>query len=143
MSTARLIDENYVKNGQVRIISKNFPVHGAQAIKAAEAALCAADQGKFWEYHDALMENLYQGSLIGSTVDGLKQVAAGLGLEATTFASCLDGGEKNQQVIDEASEAQKLGVDATPTFIINSTMIVGAQPYEAFQTAIENALKAP
>ena len=58
MSTARLIDQTYVKTGQVRIVSKNLPVHGQQAVKAAEAALCAGDQGKFWEYHDKLMEGL-------------------------------------------------------------------------------------
>ncbi len=143
MSTARLIDQTYVKTGQVRIVSKNMPVHGAQAIKAGEAALCAMDQGKFWDYHDKLLENLYMGNRNASTVDGLKQVASSLNLDAATFAACLDGGKYTQQVNDEAAEGQKAGVTGTPTFLINDTKLVGAQPFEAFKAAIEAALKAP
>ena len=141
MSTAPLNDQTYVKSGQVRIVSKNMPVHGAQAVKAAEAALCAMDQGKFWEYHDKLLENLYVGNYSASTVDGLKQVAAGLKLDAVTFAACLDEGKYTQRVNDEAAEGQKAGVTGTPTFFINDTRLVGAQPFEAFETAIEAALK--
>ena len=143
MSTARLIDQNYVKTGQVRIVSKNMPVHGAQAVKAAEAVLCAGDQGKFWDYHDKLLENLYVGNYSASNVDGLKQVASGLKLDAAAFASCLDGGKYTQQVNDEAAEGQKLGVSGTPTFFINDTKLVGAQPFDVFMSAIEAALKSP
>jgi protein-disulfide isomerase len=141
VSTARLIDAAYVKSGQVRIVSKNLPVHGAQAVKAAEAALCAMDQGKFWDYHDTLLEMVYVGDYRASTVEGLKQVAAGLNLNAPAFAACLDGGKYTQRVNDEAAEAQQAGVTGTPTFFINGTMLVGAQPFESFQTIIEAALK--
>ncbi len=143
MSTARLIDQTYVKTGQVRIVSKNMPVHGAQAVKAGEAALCAMDQGKFWDYHDKLLENLYIGNRNASTVDGLKQVASSLNMDAAVFAACLDGGKYTQRVNDEAAEGQKAGVSGTPTFLINDTRLVGAQPFEAFKSAIEAALKAP
>ncbi len=136
-----MIDQTYVKTGQVRIVSKNLPVHGAPAVKAAEAVLCASDQGKFWDFHDKLLENLYAGDVSASTVEGLKQVAAGLGLDVTAFAACLDGGKYTQRVNDESAEAQKLGVTATPSFFINNTLIVGAQPFSVFKTAIENALK--
>jgi len=118
-----------------------MPVHGAQAVKAAEAALCAADQGKFWEYHDQLMNLLYQGNQAASSVDSLKQVADGLRLDAAAFASCLDGGKYTQRVNDEAAEARKLGVTGTPAFLVNGTMLVGAKPFDAFKAAIENALK--
>lgn len=141
MSTARLIDQAYVKTGQVRIVSKNLPVHGEQAEKAAEAALCAADQGKFWDYHDKLLENLYVGNRAASAPESLKKLAADLGLNAATFTSCLDGGKYTQRVNDEAAEAHKLGVTGTPAFFINGTKLVGAQPFEAFKTAIENALR--
>ena len=141
MSTARLIDQAYVKTGQVRIVSKNLPVHGEQAVKAAEAALCAGDQGKFWEYHDKLMEGLYAGNRMTTAQESLKKLAADLGLNATTFTSCLDGAKYTRRVNDEAAEAQKLGVTGTPTFFVNNTKLVGAQPFEAFKTAIENALR--
>src|SRR5512135_438534 len=136
-----MIDAAYVKSGQVRIVSKNMPVHGAQAVKAGEAVLCAMDQGKFWDYHDQLLENLYEGSYSASTVDGLKQLAAGLKLDAAAFAACLDAGKYTQRVNDEAAEGQEAGVSGTPTFFINDTRLVGAQPFEAFKAAIEAALK--
>lgn len=138
-----MIDQTYVKTGQVRIVSKNLPVHGEQAVKAAEAALCAGDQGKFWEYHDKLMEGLYLGNRGAVTLESLKKLAADLGLNAATFTSCLDGGKYTQRVNDEAAEAQKLGVTGTPTFLVNNTKLVGAQPLEAFKTAIQNALQGP
>jgi protein-disulfide isomerase len=143
VSTAREIDETYVKTGQVRIVSKNLPVHGTPAQKAAEAALCAGDQGAFWDYHDRLMQTLSTGQPAASSVESLKQAAADLGLNTASFESCLDGGKYTQQVNEEASEAGKLGVTGTPTFFVNGTMIVGAQPFEAFQTAIESALGGP
>lgn len=143
MSTARLIDQAYVKTGQVRIVSKNMPVHGAQAVKAAEAVLCAGDQGKFWDFHDKLLEDLYMGDLTGTTASGLKQVAAGLGLDPAAFDRCLDEGKYTQRVNDEAAEGQKLGVTGTPTFFINNTKLVGAQPFEVFKSAIDAALKTP
>ena len=142
MSTARLIDQTYVKTGQVRVVAKNMPVHGAQAVKAAEAALCAADQGKFWDYHDKLMEGLYAGNSAASAVASLKQLATDLGLNTATFTSCLDGAKYTQRVNDEAAEAQKRGVTGTPAFFVNDTMIAGARPFETFKTAIENALKS-
>ncbi len=141
MSTARLIDQVYVKSGQVRIVSKNMPVHGAEAAKAGEAVLCAMDQGKFWEYHDQLLELVYTGDYRGASVDGLKQVAAGLGLDEAAFATCLDGGKYTQRVNDEAAEGQKAGVTGTPTFFINGSKLVGAQPFEAFKSVIDAALK--
>ncbi len=140
MSTARQIDQAYVKSGQVRIVSKNMPVHGAQAVKAGEATLCAMDQGKFWDYHDALLEMVYVGDYSAGSVEGLKQVAADLKLDAAAFAACLDGGKYTQRVNDEAAEGQKAGVTGTPTFFINGTKLVGAQPFEAFKSVIDAAL---
>jgi protein-disulfide isomerase len=143
VSTARQIDETYVKTGQVRIVAKNMPVHGAPAQKAAEAALCASDQGRFWEYHDSLMESLYAGTPTAYSVDSLKQVAASLGLDTAAFAACLDGNKYSQRVQNEAAEAKKLGVTGTPTFFVNGTKIVGAKPFETFKAAIDRALAAP
>ncbi len=141
MSTARLIDEAYVKTGQLRVISRNMPVHGQQASAAAQAALCASDEGKFWDYGDRLLESYYVGNGGVFTPLGLKGLASDLGLNGSAFSACLDGGKYAQRVKDEATEAQKRGVTGTPTFFVNDTVLVGAQPFEAFKTAIENALK--
>ena len=135
-----MIDEMYVKTGQVRVVVKSFPVHGAAAELAAQAALCAAEQGKLWEYNDRLMERYYMGDPVASSAEGLKQVAADLGLDTAAFSASLDGGKYARQVQDEVAEAQALGVTAAPTFFVNDTKIVGAQPFETFQAAIDAAL---
>lgn len=142
MSTARLIDEAYVKNGQVRIVLKNMPVHGEPASQAAQAVLCAADQGKHWEFHDRLMESFYVGNRAIFNPAGLKQVAADLGLEPTAFAACLDSAKYAKRVQDEAAEAKIKGVTGTPTFFVNDTKIVGAKSFASFQQAIDAALEA-
>jgi predicted DsbA family dithiol-disulfide isomerase len=142
VSTARRIDQEYVKSGQVRIVVKNLADGGGLDTLAAQAALCASDQGKFWEYHDRLMESYYVGNRDVFSPAGIIQVAVDLGLDAAAFATCLDQGKYTQRVIDEAAEARKLGVTGTPSFFVNDIKILGAQPYPAFQAAIEEALRA-
>jgi protein-disulfide isomerase len=141
VSTARQIDQTYVKTGQVKIVSKNLAVHGEQAVKMAEAALCAGDQGRFWDYHDSQLEALYTGRLTAVDPAALKARAADLGLAAAAFAACLDGGKHTQRVQDEGEEASARGVTGTPTFFIDDVKLVGAQPFATFKTAIDNALK--
>ncbi len=142
MSTARLIDQEYVKSGQVRIVVRNLADGGGLDTQAAQAALCASDQGKFWDYHDRLMESYYVGNREVFSPAGIRQVAVDLGLDTATFVTCLDEGKYAQRVSDEAAEARKMGVTGTPTFFVNNIKILGAQPYAAFQAAIEEALKA-
>jgi protein-disulfide isomerase len=140
VSTARLIDQEYVKSGRVRVVVKNFPVHGEQAVQAAEATLCASDEGKFWDFHDKLMESYYIQDFDVFSPAGLKQLATNLGLNASAFGSCLDGRKYKARVEAEATEAQNLGITGTPTFFVNDTKIVGARPFAAFQSAIDAAL---
>ncbi len=141
MSTARQIDETYVKTGQVRVVSKNMAVHGDQAVKMAEAVLCAGDQGKYWNYSDSLWEDYYTGRLTAVDAAALKARAADLKLDASSFGTCLDSGKYTQRVQQEGQEAKAKGVTGTPTFFINDTQLVGAQPFSAFKTAIDAALK--
>ncbi len=141
MSTARQIDEAYVKTGQVRIVSKNLAVHGEQSVKLAEAVLCAGDQGKFWDYADGLWEDDYTGRLTAVDPAALKARASDLKLDAASFGACLDSGKYTQRVQQEGEEAQAKGVTGTPTFFVNDVKIVGAQPFAVFKQAIDNALK--
>lgn len=124
---------------RTRYVIRNMPLTNIhpRAQKAAEAAECAYDQGTFWEYHDALFS--HQQAL---EVAQLKQYAIDLGLNATVFNSCLDGGVKADIVRRDAEDAQRYGVTGTPTFFINGRVLVGAQPYETFRSAIESALRA-
>ncbi len=101
---------------KIRFSYKHFPLTGIHpyAFKAAEASECAADQGKFWEYHDKLFEN--QKKL---DIANLKKYAGEIGLDTGKFNSCLESGVMSSRVSSDVQEARKLDVDATPTFFIN------------------------
>jgi protein-disulfide isomerase len=133
--TLKQVKEKY--GDKVRIVWKDFPltqIH-PQAFKAGEAAHCAAEQGKFWEYHDRLFAN--QQSL---QPNDLKKHAADLGLDAGAFGTCLDSSKYGERVRDGVAEGSRLGVNSTPTIYINGRVLSGAQPYETFVTVIDEEL---
>jgi protein-disulfide isomerase len=122
---------------KVRIVWKDFPltqIH-PQAFKAGEAAHCAGDQGKYWEYHDRLFANQQQ-----LQPDDLKKHAADLGLDAAAFNACLDTSKYGERVRDGVAQGTRLGVNSTPTIYINGRMLSGAQAYETFASVIDEEL---
>ncbi len=124
-------------NGKVKLYYKQFPltqIH-PNAQKAAEASLLAADQGKFWEYHDLLFEN--QDNL---DLASLKRYAAQLNLDMEKFNSGLDSGIKAQAVNKDLEEGIRNGVGGTPMFFINGQVVSGAQPYSVFKQTIDSEL---
>ena len=123
---------------RIRYVIRNYPLTSihAHAAKAAEAAECAADQDKFWEYHDVLYPR--QASL---DLPNLKQYAAELGLDGDRFAACLDSGEKAEIVAADVRDGRAYGLNGTPTFFINGRKLVGAQPLAVFESYIERALQ--
>jgi len=111
-----------------------LPMH-PQARLAAEAALCAGDQGKFWELHDWLFANKNNISR-----DTLVTQAESLGLDVETFTECIDS-NAHQDVIDaDMAEANSFGIRGTPGFAINGRVLTGAQPLEAFVSVIDDEL---
>jgi protein-disulfide isomerase len=126
-----------VEQGLVRFGYQHFAFLGPESQSTAEASECAAEQGAFWTYHDLLFER--QG---GVNPDILSQFAAELGLDTQAFKTCLDSGKYTSLVRDETAAAQALGVTGTPSFLINGRPLVGAQPFEVFQQAIEAELGA-
>jgi protein-disulfide isomerase len=131
------VEEKYIKTGKVKLVFRDYPLpFHENAQKAAEASECAYEQNKFWEYHDKLFTN--QEKL---AVTDLKKYAADLGLNAAKFNSCLDSGKMADEVKKDFADGQKAGVDGTPTFFVNGTKIVGAQPFSAFEQIIEAELK--
>ena len=130
------IKEEYIDTGKVRFVFRDFPLSFHEnAQKASEAAECADEQGKFWEYNEILFKN--QDKL---AVSDLKDYAKGLGLDETEFNSCLDSGKMASEVAKDMSEGQAYGVKGTPAFFINGKLISGAQPLSAFKQAIDAAL---
>ncbi|MDP3778914.1 MAG: DsbA family protein [bacterium] len=141
-STAKSIMSSYVKNGQVKFVYHDFAFLGQESNWASEAARCAGDQGKFWQYHDYLYEHQNGENDGAFGKDHLKSFARELGLNSNEFNSCLDSGKHAQEVVDDTEIGRKFGVNGTPTSFVNGKEISGAQPFTVFQTEIDNALKA-
>jgi predicted DsbA family dithiol-disulfide isomerase len=122
---------------QVRIVFRQYPltqIH-PQAQKAAEASLCADDQGKFWEMHDALFANQN-----GLAPEQLKTRAAELKLDTTKFSACLDSGKYAQRVNDDLRAGAQAGVSGTPATFVNGRFLNGAVPYEDMAELIREEL---
>ena len=113
---------------------------GPESLWSAEASECAAEQDAFWEYHDFLYENLNNENRSAYNKENLKQFAVQLGLDSEKFNQCLDSGKYTEVVEQENELARQLGIQSTPSFIINGTPVIGAQPFENFQQVIDAAL---
>jgi protein-disulfide isomerase len=124
-------------NGKVRLVHKDLPLDAIhpQARQAAEAARCAAEQGKFWEYHDKLYANSPKAG-----VEELKSYAKEVGLNAASFDQCYGSGKFRAAVQKDLNDGAQLGLTGTPTFFINGREISGAQPVEAFAAIIDEEL---
>lgn len=122
---------------KVRLVFRQFPLPmHPNAQKAAEAALCANEQGKFWEMHDAMFKDQQ-----GLAVDALKTKAAGLGLNAQTFNACLDSGKQKDTISADMKAGQTAGVTGTPAMFINGRFLSGAQPMSEIAKVIDEELK--
>ena len=133
--TLEQIKEKY--GDKVRIVFRQFPLPFHQnAQKAAEASLCANDQGKFWQLHDAMFGNQ---SALG--VDQLKAKAAELGLKADDFNKCLDSGAKVADIEADKKAGSAAGVNGTPAMFVNGRFISGAVPIEQITSVIDDELR--
>jgi len=160
--TEAQVMDTYVKTGKVYFIYRSVGAFlGAGSARAAEAAYCAGDQGKFWDMHDSLFTN--QGpenanSLADNRIVAIAQQVSGLDMGA--FNTCFTGGKYASKVTQDGADAQKdipagsnfaaliaagqyssQGI-STPTFLVNGTIIPGAAPFSDFQKAIDAALTA-
>jgi len=134
------IARQYIESGKVRFGYLHFAFLGQESLWAAEASECAADQDAFWEYHDKLFDSQNGENRGAFSKENLKQFAADLGLDTKAFNQCLEGGKYTQYVQSQVNIGRQIGVQSTPTFLINGQAVIGAQPFEAFQQAIENSL---
>ena len=107
----------------------------ANAEREAEAAECAFEQGKFWEYHNILFENQNQ-----ITDDLLQIFADKVGLDLEDFSDCLKQRKELERVSNDIKEGKSLGVAGTPSFFINGKLLVGAQPFSSFKAVIDAEL---
>lgn len=130
------INEKYIKTGKVKFIYRDFPLSfHPQAQKAAEAAECAGEQGKYYDMHDKLFEKGVAGG-----VASFKQYAQEIGLDTAKFNTCLDSGQMAAEVKKDMADGAAVGVQGTPGFFVNGVEVSGAQPFEVFQQVIDAAL---
>ncbi len=137
------IVKDYVDTGKVKIVFRDYPLSfHPNAQISAEAAECADEQGKFWEFHDLLFTK--QNDWANLTNDQAKgkfgEYAGTVGLNVSNFNSCVNSGKYTEEVKKDEADGNKYGVTGTPTIFINGMKLVGAQPYSEFKQVIDNEL---
>lgn len=130
------IIENYVIPGKVYYKYNTFNFIGDESFKAAEAAYCAADQGRFWDYHDLVFAN-WNGENVGTFTDKrLSAFAESINLDMSAFNQCFDNRQYKQKVLSDNVFAQSQGVSATPTFLVNGKSVYSNELVSAIDQAL-------
>jgi protein-disulfide isomerase len=135
------IETDFVKTGKIKLSYKNFAFLGDESRWAAQAAECAADQNRFWDFHELLFTRQVGENVGTFTKDNLILLAKEIKVDNPAFETCLNQDKTLARVQADTNEGNKVGVRGTPSFLINGKLLVGAQPYEAFKAAIEEAMK--
>jgi protein-disulfide isomerase len=140
-STYAAIVQNYVRTGKVRMAYLNFPLSmHPNAPGAAEAAMCASIQGKFWEMHDALFNEQDKWAALTNPDKFFDAMAARLGVAMPAWRACVAKHKTASLIAADRERAQSAGVKSTPTFFVGQWRLEGAEPYATFRGAIDSAL---
>ena len=138
--TEPVLREKYIKTNKVKFIYRDFAFLGPESTWAANAARCAGEQGKFWEYHDYLFSN-QRGENQGTfSKDNLKSFAAALSLDKDKFSACVDGDKYVGEIQKQTKTGGEAGVQGTPANFINGILYAGALPVANFTQIIESEL---
>jgi protein-disulfide isomerase len=149
--TEQAILDTYVATGKVYFTYHSVGEFiGPESSRSAEAAYCAGDQGKFWEYHDYVLGNQRGENAGWFNERRLTAFAEALDIDTGAFNSCLNGGKYRDMVRQELFTARDLGIQSTPTFVISyevggqtvTDIIKGAEPFSTFQQRLDAALAA-
>ncbi len=144
-STEQLLMRNYVATGKARLAFRQFPFLGAESFRAADASLCADAQGRFWDYHDILFANLSGVNQGAFTDRRLIAFAEILGLDMEPFRTCFDASLHRDEISAEIQAGKALGIDSTPTIVVNGQIVRAAAAnlvpsYEIIAAAVAAAL---
>lgn len=137
--------EEYIKTGKVRMVFRDFAFLSAESFNAAMATQCAAEQKKFWEYHDGLFaaEVIDGREHNGNLSDAFfKALASSLGMDRNRFDSCLLSKKYEKEIAKDYNDGLAAGVTGTPTTFVDGQVISGAPDYSSVKQVIEQALKA-
>jgi len=138
--TYSVLRDEFVRTGKVRLAYINFPLAQHQfAWPAAESAMCAGAQGKFWEMHDALFNTQSRWEVLPSPATFFDSLARAQGVDSGRWRQCIQSGKMRAWIQADHDRAQTAGAASTPSFIIGDKLLVGAQPIEEFRRAIDSA----
>ena len=133
--------DQLVKTGKVRLAYVNFPLEShAHAWPAAESAMCAGAQGKFWPMHDALFTTQARWQSIATPTPVFDSLAQANGLDMQLWRECVQSGKMKPLIEADRDRASRAGASATPSFMIGDKILAGAQPLEELRRAVDSAL---
>jgi protein-disulfide isomerase len=133
--------DEYVKTGKVRLAYVNFPLNTHRyAWPAAESAMCAGAQGKFWEMHDALFATQKSWESMPSPAILFDSLARSTGIDIPRWRDCVNSGRMKSLIQADHDRAGRAGAEATPSFMIGDQILAGAQPIDVLRRAIDSAL---
>ncbi len=136
--------DQYVKTGKVRLAYVNFPLAShAHAWPAAESAMCAGAQGKFWPMHDGLFATQTRWQGLSSPTAVFDSLAQANGLDMQSWRDCVSSGKMKPLIEADHDRAARAGASATPSFMIGDQILTGAQPLTVLQRVIDSALVKP
>jgi protein-disulfide isomerase len=140
LETFPTIDQEYIQSGKVRWVFINFPLvqMHPNAEPAAEVAMCAAGQNKFWPVHDLLYRNQPTWAPLTAPAEFFLTLADSAGLDAKAFQQCLSTGAMQAVVKSDAESAARSGANSTPSFYIEGGILPGAQPVGVFRTILDS-----
>lgn len=134
--------DQYVRTGKVKVAYINFPLESIHknAVITAEAAMCAAAQSKFWQYHDALFDTQSQWAGMPEPRPVLDSLAKAVGVDTVAWGKCVDSKQMLPLINADRDRAAAAGVGSTPSFLIGDQVLAGAQPLDEMRPAIEAAI---
>jgi protein-disulfide isomerase len=137
------IKKNYVDTGKLRVAYVNFPLRiHPNAVPAANAAMCASAQGKFWETQDKIFDTQDKWKDISNPAAYFDSLAVSTGVDAAKQKACASSGKMKALVDGDVERYSRVGVQSTPTFYVGARIILGAQPTPEFRRVIDSVLAA-
>lgn len=146
-TTESQVQKELIDTGKAKIEYRTYPIIAEDSKLAAQAAYCSNDQSKFSSYHAALFNSIWNAGYKNSNysienedyfnLKLLTDLAGSVGMDTTSFQSCLSSGKYAATVTEDTNLAKKAGVSSTPTFFINSEKIVGAQPFSIINSIVK------
>ncbi|MFN0146895.1 MAG: DsbA family protein [Dehalococcoidia bacterium] len=142
--------DEYVAPGKVRFVFRNFPILGAESVRAALASVCAADEEKFWPFHQRLfLEQAKAGQLDGEKLnvgrfspENLRTYATDAGAAGAAFDACVQDAVTLAKVQDEVDSARQLGLRGTPSLVLNGKPVATPPDAAAMRKLLDDALAA-